>query len=107
HVLAEVEARGTADAVDRPPAVLAEVDLVQVRLEDLLLRVAQLEADREHRLARLAPPGAFGREVDVLHQLLRERAAALDHPAAARVLERGGRGADRIDPGMPEEAAVL
>ncbi len=37
--LAEVEERGEADAVDRAVAVLAEIDFVQIRLEDLVLVV--------------------------------------------------------------------
>ena len=48
--LLEVELGGRADAVD----AVAEVDLVQVQLEDLLLRVLLLDADRERELLELA-----------------------------------------------------
>jgi hypothetical protein len=60
HVLAEVVRGRLAHAVDGDRSSLAQVDLVQVGLEDLLLRVVPLEQHRHHRLARLAPQRAFG-----------------------------------------------
>ena len=48
--LLEVELRRRADAVD----AVAEVDLVQVQLEDLVLRVLLLDPDRQRQLLELA-----------------------------------------------------
>src|SRR5690242_21626094 len=46
--LVEVELAGQPEAVDRAAAVLAEVHLVEVGLEDFLLRVMRLERSEEH-----------------------------------------------------------
>ena len=88
HLLAEVVAGRLADAGDRDRAAPPEVDLVQVGLEDLVLGVAGVEHHGHDRLVRLAPEGALGREVEVLHELLRERRAALLHPPGQRRKER-------------------
>ena len=53
--LAEVVARRLLDAV----AAVAEVDVVEVELEDLVLGELLLEAPREERLADLAAEGAL------------------------------------------------
>ena len=55
-VLAEEEARALGDAVDRERPALSEVHLVQVELEDLVLRRAPLEHERHELLGELAPP---------------------------------------------------
>ena len=70
--LAEIELRRESDAVDRTVAVLAEVDLVQVGLEDLVLVVVQLEQHRHQELGHLAPHRALGRKEEVLYELLRD-----------------------------------
>src|SRR4029453_1586317 len=97
-------------------ARLAEVDLVQVHLEDLLLRRAALEHEREQGLLRLALEAALGRPVaalvgrpqeEVLAELLRDRARALRAGVAFQVVDHGASEPDRIEPGVAEEAAVL
>ena len=93
--LAEVEARRAAHAVDGASTVLPQVDLVEIGLEDLGLRITKLDPERDRHLAGLAGPGPFGRQVDVLDELLGQRAAALGDPALPPVLERGARDADR------------
>ena len=50
HILAEVGLRGLAKSVDREAAALAEVDLVGVHLEDLLLGEAVLELEGDEDL---------------------------------------------------------
>ena len=50
HRLVEVVERRCRDAV----GAKAEIDLVQVKLEDLVLRVGLLDAEREQRLLHLA-----------------------------------------------------
>ncbi len=78
-MLAEVELRGLLHAFDLDRAVLAEVDLIEVGLEDLRLAIADLEQDRHQGLAGLAPPGALGIQVQVLHELLGEGRSAVRH----------------------------
>src|SRR2546427_12447935 len=74
--LAEVRPRGRLDAV----RALTEVHLVQVHLEDAILRVPALELERQDRLPQLSPETLVRREEEHLGELLRDRAAALDDP---------------------------
>ena len=105
HVLAEIELRRQAHAVDRAVAVLAEVNLVEVRLEDLVLLVVDLEQHRHHQFGGLAANGALGRKEEVLHQLLGDGAAAL-HPVGEQAAH-GARQPTHVEAGVPVEAAVL
>ena len=117
HVLAEVDARRLAHPVDAEGARLAEVDVVQVELEDLLLRGPPLEDEGEERLLRLPPVAPLGRPVaalvdlgqeEVLAELLRDRAAAVgDRAVGAEVAEGPGREGDGVEAGVAEEATVL
>ena len=94
-VLAEEQPRRLGDPVHRKRSALAEIDLVQVHLEDLVLRRLALENDRHVLLGELALERLLGREEEVLDELLRERAAADEVlPVAAQV--RDDR-ADRTD----------
>ncbi len=107
HGLAEVEARGLADAVNPGRAALPEVDLVEVGLEDRVLLVPGLDDEGHRSLFHLALQAALGRQEEVLHQLLRERAAALHEAARAQV--RGERAADapEIEADVRVEALIL
>ena len=85
---AEVVARRLLDAVPAVP----EVDLVEIRLEDLLLVVVALHFARRVLLVDLARDRARSRAVDqvgvhVADELLRDRARAARVPAQ-RILER-------------------
>ncbi len=105
--LAEVVARRLADARDRDRPVLPEVDLVQVRLEDLVLRVAGVEDHGHDRLDRLAPQRPLRREIEVLDELLRQRRAALRRRRPSSFETTAPRlPADR-DAGVPVEVPVL
>ena len=86
---------------------MAEVDLVQVHLEDAVLRVAPLQLDREHRLLELAVEAPVRREEEHLGQLLGDGAAALHDAAAAEVLVDRARDAHRIHAEVRVEARVL
>src|SRR6185369_16880679 len=79
EALAEQVAGAGADALHRGAALLAEVHGVQVRLEDLWLRVAQLEHERDRDLARLAPPRALAAQEQAARELLGDRAGAAHH----------------------------
>ena len=57
--LIEVEPRRLIDTEDRFAAVVTEVDLVEVDLEDLVFRHAGVEQHRKDGLRELAPPRAL------------------------------------------------
>ncbi len=107
HVLPEVDLGRPAHAVDRPTAVLAEVDLVEVGLEDLFLVVAPFQHHGHRHLAQLPDRGARGRQEEILGELLGERAAALHEPPGARVGQRGPGDPREIQAVVAEEALVL
>jgi len=92
--------------VDRAVAVLAEVDFVEIRLEDLVLVVVHLEQHRHEELGDLARERALGREEEVLHELLRQRAAALESLEAEEG-ERRARDTAQVEAVVRVEIAVL
>ena len=85
--LLEVELGRRAD----PVHAVAQVDLVQIQLEDLVLRVLLLGADRQGQLLELPleAPIQWIEPQGVLHQLLGDRGATLDHFPRPRVLDDG------------------
>ena len=85
----------------------AEIDAVEIELDDLVLGEILLEPQREHRFLRLARHGALGLEEQVLGKLLGERRAALDDAAGLGILDRGAHKAHRIDAEMRPEPAIL
>jgi hypothetical protein len=101
--MAEEAPRGRIDAV----GAAAEIDPVEVELEDLLLGEAPFERHRQDRLADLAAEAAAVVEEDVAGKLLRDRRSALSPPAARRADPEGAGEADRIDAGMVAVAPVL
>ena len=101
--LAEVDLRRGSEAV----GPLAEEDLVQVELEDLVLAQALLDAQCEEDLVDLAGVRLLAGQEEVARHLHRDRARALVAPARKDVAHRGARDADRIDARMLEEARVL
>ena len=86
---AKVELSAQAHAVDGAVAVLAQVHLVQIGLENLLLAVMQLEQHRHRHFHQLARQGAILGEPEILHQLLGQGAAALDQAAGLDVGDHG------------------
>jgi hypothetical protein len=101
--LVEVGARRRGEAV----RALAEVDLVQIQLEDLLLAQRVLDAQREQDLDDLARVGALVRQEELARELHRDRARTLLLAAGEQVRHRGARHADRVDADVLEEAGVL
>ncbi len=107
-VLAEEDARRFRHAVYGKGAALAEHDVVQVQLEDLLLGEARLEHERHELFLQLAPHRLLGREECVLDDLLRERGRAFEiRPVATQVRDDGAHGANGIDARVIEEPPVL
>ena len=103
RAMAEEFPRGRIDAV----GTAAIIDLVQIQFEDLVLREFALDRQCQDPFAELAAEFLLARQKHVARELLRDRGAAL-HPAAAPEphLDRAG-DADRIDPQMRAEAAIL
>ena len=99
----EVDARRLLDAVGAVP----EVDRVQVRGEDPVLRPALLELPGERGLAELAADRLLVRQVGVLDELLGDRRAALDRAVARHVRPEGARHAAHVDAAVLVEALVL
>src|ERR1700736_5481795 len=90
-------------------ALTAVVDGVEVKLEDLVLRIATVEVDGEHRLANLSLDGRRGIRADehLLDQLLTDRAAPLGDVVMRVVGDRGARDAAEIDPAVLVKGFVL
>ena len=95
--LAEVTARRCLDAVQ----TVAEVDLVQIQLEDFVLGERALEPPREDQFLQLPADGLVRRQEALPRELLRDRAAALRGAAVAKVGDRRSRHAADV------EAAVI
>ena len=104
---AEIEPRCKPEAVDRPPPFLAEIHLVEIHLEQLLLGVAGVQQQGHDRLGELARQRTFGREKEVLRELLGERAPPLHDGRRAHVRPRGARDGEEGDPVMVEEPMIL
>ena len=107
HFLVEVGATRGGDAANRDGAALAEIDLVEVGLEDSFLAVAPLDQRGQPRLVELAPERALGIEQAILDELLCDRAATLGHAAGSQVDPRRPQQPAQIDAAMIEEAMIL
>src|SRR5437588_6014015 len=84
----------------------AEVDAVQIKFEDLILRIFVLEPKRENGFLDFAREGAFLGEEQILGKLLRESRAALHAAAARHVARQRAQDAKRIQAPMRVEAAI-
>src|SRR5947209_20386890 len=84
----------------------AEVDAVQIKFEDLILRIFVLEPKRENGFLDFAREGAFLREEQIFGELLRVSRAAL-HATARHVARKRAQDAKRIQAPMRVEAAIL
>ena len=91
------------DAVD----AAAQVDTIEIELEDLFLAQKDFEHYRERRFLRLAGEGARIRKIERPRQLLGDRAAPLHLAARAQVEDRRARDGDRIDAEVRVVAVIL
>ena len=101
--LAEGAPRGFFDAI----ASVAEVDVIQIELEDLVFAELLLEAPREERFANLAPKGSLWIQHEVLHHLLCDRRASLTEAPAPQVDEHRAGDAEVVEAVVLVEACVL
>ncbi len=108
EVLAEEGLGGLAEAIDGEAAALAEVNLVGVHLEDLLLGEAGFELKGDQDLFELAGVAAFGREEEAARELHGEGGAAFDEAVVAlEIVDDGSGHAVVVDAAVLEEAAVF
>ncbi len=103
----EIELGAQPHAVDGALAVLAQVHLVKIGLEDLLFAVVQLQQHRHRHFHQLAGESAVLREPEILHQLLGQGAAALHQAAGFNVGHHGAGQPPRRDPVVLIEITVL
>ena len=99
HRLVEIEQRGGGDAV----GAHAEIDLVEIKLEDSLLGERPLDLHRQQRFLDLARERHLVGEQEVLGDLLGDGGGALRAPPAAVLLHeqhRGARDAGEVDPAV-------
>ena len=101
--LSEIPARGGFDAVEP----VAEVRLVQVHLEDLVLRVLALDVAGEDDFLQLAAVGLAASQEAQARELLRDGAAAFRAPARFQVANHGADGADGVDATVLIEPLIL
>ena len=91
--LAEIALRGLLDAVGAG----AEIDAVEIHLEDLRLGELTLEPQRQQRFLELAVDRALLRQEEILGELLRDGRAALRDGAVQDVGDESAPDAERVD----------
>jgi hypothetical protein len=101
--LAEIALRRGLDTVGTG----AEINPVEVELENLGLAQLALEPKRKHEFLHLAPERALLRQEQVLGELLGDGRSALGDVPAGEIGEHRAREAHGIDTEMAVEAAVL
>ena len=104
--LVEVDERGGGDAV----GAQTEIDLVQVQLDDLVLRVGALDLERQQRFLDLTGERDLVGQKEVLGDLLRDGRGALRPAVRAevlRVVDRGACDAGEVQPAVLVEVLVL
>ena len=101
--LAEIALRGRLHAIGAG----AEIDPVEIELENFRFGMLALQPEREFDFLQFALQRALLRQEQVLGELLGQRRAALRDAAMQDVGHRRARDADRIDAVMRIEPAVL
>ncbi len=103
RALAEIFLRRRFDA----EGAGAEIDAIEIELEDLVLGIFALEPQRQDRLLDLARQRALLGQEQVLGELLGQRRAAFHAAAPGDVAKHRAGDADRVDAEMRIEAPVL
>jgi hypothetical protein len=103
----EEELTGQSEAVDGTAAILAQIDLVGIGLEDLVLAVVQLQQDGHVGFLDLALECAIGGEIEILDQLLGQGTGTLDHGTGLKVAHHSAQDALGIDARVTLEVAIL
>jgi len=106
HRLVEIEQRGGRHAV----GAHAEIDFIEIKLEDALLREGALDLHRQQRFLDLAGERQLVGKQEVLGDLLGDGRGALRTAAAAVLLhveQRRPRNAEKVDAAVLVEVLVL
>ncbi len=103
QVLAEIHARRGREAV----RALAQIDLVHVQLENLVLGERALDLVRKQHFIDLARVRLFARQEEVARDLHRDRARALRSAAMRQIGEARAQDTDEVDAAVFVEAVVL
>ncbi|CAB3708911.1 hypothetical protein LMG1231_03023 [Achromobacter denitrificans] len=101
--LAEIGARGGGEAV----GAVAQVDLVHVELQDLVLGELRFDLEGQQQFVELARIGLFRRQVEVARHLHGDRAAALGLGLLDDVGQHGARHAHPVHAAVAVEAVIL
>src|SRR5262245_46550300 len=101
--LAEIAARGELDA----PGAAAEIDGIEIELDNLRLAERLLDPRRHDHLADLALVGQVFAHQQVLDDLLGDGRAALRAPGGGEIADEGADQAALVDPLMLIETFVL
>ncbi|MCY1201149.1 hypothetical protein D9M72_126020 [compost metagenome] len=101
--LAEIGARGGREAV----GAVAQVDLVHVELEDLVLGELGFDLEGQQQFVELARIGLFRRQVEVARHLHGDGAAALRLGSLDQVGQHRARHAHPVHAAVAVEAVVL
>src|SRR6266851_171699 len=107
NLLGEVDARGCPDPPDRQGTALAEINLVQIRLEDLWLRVPPFDQNGQPGLLQLPQDRPLAGQQSVLDELLCDGASALHPPSAAKVGPCRPRDGPHVESTVLEEPMIL
>ena len=100
---AEIALRRAFDAVGAG----AEIDAVEIELEDLRFAEFVFEPERQHHFLRLARDRALLGQEQILGELLGDGRAALRGAAAQHVGDQRAHDSERVDAVMRVEAAIL
>src|SRR5262249_57031177 len=90
-----------------PVGTGAEIDAVEIELENLPLGELVVEQQSQHEFLNVAVERARLGQEQILRQLLGESRAALRHVATKEVGDHRTPDADRVDSAMLIEAAIL
>ena len=105
--LVEIQPGGFIDPEYRLSAVVTEVDIVQIDLQDLVLGHPRVQEYCEHHLHEFAPPRPLLGEKAGLDDLLIDGAAALGDPARPQVGKQGPGNTDRVKAEVMPEPNIL
>src|ERR1039458_9650252 len=86
---------------------LAQVDIVNIVLQDFILGVLALRDVRHHRFLELALVASLAGQEEILYHPLGERRAALAHVPRDKIDVRGLDGADEVNAVMLVKAMVF
>ena len=107
EVFPEEDLRGFAKAIDVVAAAMAEVHLVGIHLEDLLLIEASFELEGDQDLDHLSLDALLRREEEASRELLGQSGAAAGLARADDVGEGAFGDAEVVDAAVLEEVAVF